>query len=170
MPRALLSVDPGTSAAWVLWREVAEGRWAPLRVGREKAPSTRSCLALLGQLGLGGPSDTLVVEGQFYTPKRGFSPWTDVATLIELRAWWMAAADLLGVAVEVVPPGTWIPVMTKGAPGATTKDRLRWVCGVLLPWVPLAADEHDAAALGVWWIKRAGGRVVQAPAHEKEAS
>lgn len=157
--RTLLSVDPGTHSAWALWREVADGRWDLTRVGREKAPSARECVALLRELGVSGPEAHLVVEGQFYSPKRGFSPWNDVALLIELRCRWLAAAELLEATTEVVTPGLWIPAMTKGAPGADSKARIRWVCGMLLPGVPLAGDEHDAALLGAWWVRRSGGIV-----------
>lgn len=156
----LLSIDPGTHSAWVLWEQVAPGRWSPIRVGRETAPSVRECLDVLGGLLPTWCEAAVVVENQFYVPKRGFSPWNDVATLIEIRCRWQHAGEIARAAqVEVVAPGRWIPAMTKGAPGGTSKDRIRWTVSQLLPTVPLAGDEYDAAGLGAWWVREQGGTV-----------
>lgn len=167
-PRNLISVDPGTHAAWCLWERLGERRWTPVRVGREPAPTVGDCRRILRGLLPSWREAALVVEGQFYTPRKGFSPWNDVATLIELRCRWEDAAVLEGAAeVLVAAPGTWIPALTRGAPGASSKDRIRFVVGQLLPGVPLVGDEHDAVGLGCWWV-RGRGHLVEPPPPREE--
>ncbi len=158
-PFFLLAVDPGTHAAFSFWERVSARVWALVRVGRTQAPDIRAVKALMGELLPAWSGEQLVVEGQFYVDhriaaKRGYqaSPWKDVETLIELRCWWQAAAVDLGAGALVVDPGRWINAITKGFPGATTKDRIRAVVRALLPGVELEDDEHDAALLGCWWI------------------
>jgi hypothetical protein len=154
----LLSVDPGTHAAWVLW-ECSGSTWTPVRVGRAKAPSACDCRALLGQLLPDWSEAVVVVEGQFYSGRKGQSPFQDVARLMELRCAWQHAAELAGATVEVVAPWRWIPAISSGAPGETTKQRIKWVVARLLPGLRLRADEFDAAGLGCWWVQGHGGKV-----------
>ena len=161
--RWLVSVDPGTKAAWVLWERTAS-TWTPVRIGRAKAPSAPQTKRLL-ELLVPEPSQAhLVVEGQFYVPPRrgGYqsSPWNDVARLIELRCRWEDGAAELGISSEVAAPGTWIKAMTKGARGKTSKDRIAAMTAQWLPGIDLIGDEHDAALLGVWAIRRWGHGVV----------
>jgi hypothetical protein len=132
------------------------------------------CQRLLESLGVDWTQAHVVVEGQFYvdhtvSKRRGYqsSPWTDVERLIECRVAWQSAAALLGASTSTAAPGTWIPQTTKGAPGATSKERIQLVVRRWLLGVPLAGDEHDAALMGCWYVRSIGGRVVVAGGEEE---
>jgi len=163
----LLSIDPGAHSAWVLWVR-DDAAWTPTRHGRESAPTVVECRRLLGALLPDWSRAAVVVEGQYQEPRaraeahgRRASPWYDVIALVESRCRWQHAAELAGATVEVAAPGTWIPAMTRGAPGETSKARIRWVVERLLPGMKLGRDEWDAAGLGAWWVQRMGGRVMR---------
>lgn len=173
----LLSVDPGTHSAWALWRRDNEAdSWSLVASGRLEAPDAPEVFALLGELSApDGPVDWarahVVVEGQWYRPPtRGrdgaaryhSADFGSVMTLIESRCAWIDAAAIAGAQTEVVPPGEWIPAATKGAPGATSTERVaamaRW-------WMPglrmVGADEPAAVLLGIWWLRERRQRIVR---------
>lgn len=170
----LLSVDPGTHSAWVLWEhDVMVARaWRPVRVGRLELPATGEprvlrCQRLLLALGVDWSRTHVVVEGQFYvdhrvSKRRGYqsSPWTDVELLIECRAAWQDAATLLGASTSTALPGAWILAMTRGERGSDSKARIKAACRRRLPRLELVADEHDAALLGLWWLQEQRARLV----------
>lgn len=164
--KVLVTVDPGTNAAWVLWEQQNQCIWTPQRIGRIKAPSAPETRRLLEQIVPDAARAHLVVEGQFYadyraSARRGYqsSPWQDVARLIELRCRWEDGAAELRMSSEVVLPATWIPKMTKGAPGKDSKARIAAMAAQWLPGIDLVADERDAALLGVWRIRGWGHQI-----------
>jgi hypothetical protein len=157
--RWLLSVDPGSKSAWALWRLTGAAReeWSLVAVGRVVDAGFLECRALLARIrndrGVDWSQAALVVEGQFYSGRKGQSPWIDVSRLIESRCSWSCAALDAGAQVEVVQPGEWIVQATKGMPGETSKERIRAMARRWMPGLRLVADEHDALLLGIWWLR-----------------
>jgi len=129
----------------------------------------------------------LVVEGQWFRHDQqdvsGLTPaqrrlkaakqgahFGAVQKLIESRCAWVDACRLAGIGivddghesrftVDVEPPGRWIPAMTRGAPGATPDDRIKFVARARWPRLRLVDGEHPAALLGAYWLQRHGFKV-----------
>ena len=144
----LLAIDPGVSTGWALF---VAGKLE--ESGRMKGPSFTVALEFVRQT----RPDLLVVEGQWFAPGRNFA---SVASLIEHRCAWVHAAELEAIPCELAAPKTWIPAMTRGAPGADTKARIRSVVQARFPGQKFKRDEEDAVLLGVWagdWRGRSVG-------------
>jgi hypothetical protein len=146
----LLSVDPGANTGWALFVD--------LRLsdsGRIRAPYYLGAKEFLVEKSV----DHLVVEGQYFlrNPDTAFkrgdkaAPWSAVVKLLEKRFRWQHAAEELDIPCEIVPPGTWIPALTKGLPGST-KDGIKIVVEARFGR-KFRADEMDAVGLGLWWIQ-----------------
>jgi hypothetical protein len=155
----MISVDPGSKSAWALWRLSTSARkeWSLVTLGRIVDAGFSECRSLLARLrnerGVDWAQAALVVEGQFYSGRKGQSPWCDVSKLIESRCAWSCAALDAGAQVEVIQPGEWIVQATRGVPGETSKDRIKAMARRWMPGLRLVADEHDALLLGIWWLR-----------------
>jgi hypothetical protein len=151
----VLSVDPGVHSAWALWE-----RSRLARHGRLENADVCSVFALLGEILSDWRGASVIVEGQWLR-QHGRNPGTHfgaVLRLIESRCAWHHAAELAGADVEVIDPGRWIPAVSRGAPGDTPAERVRWICDRRFPGVAGSNDEAAAIMLGAWWLARRGTR------------
>lgn len=168
----VMTVDPGSRrAGWAWWWLNEEqdqlrlelrnwGRLHKARSALEHYHVLRNCCYDLHET-------ELVIEGQWYrepTRRDGqkeyhSAPFKRVLPIVEDRVRWMSAAEILGGRTTVVDPGEWIPSMTKGAPGETPDDRIRWVTKKRFPRIELIDDEHAAVLLGCYVAGLRGWRV-----------
>ena len=161
--RYLLSVDPGNHSGWALWRKFTRN-WYVRRWGRTKGADAATIYRLMteGELSDIDWNDCHVaVEGQWFRlpiiksgrkhyPSANFE---SVAKIVESRCNWVAAAQILGASIEVVPPGVWIPAMTKEARGNTPDACIKWAARQRYPDLKMVADEHAAILLGDYVLK-----------------
>jgi len=104
------------------------------------------------------PSSGRVLEVVLEADRRT-APVDAVLKLRDSADWWVAAAELAGLAIEDrAPPGRWIPAATRGWPERDSRKRVQAVASA--KWggyiERLAPDEAAAVLLGEWFIAELG--------------
>jgi hypothetical protein len=159
MSNLLLSVDPGADknkCACALHRDRSLVRYDT--VDLSTTPPEEWGLVVwefLGELLPEWRGVYVVVEGQWLV--RGVTPsrFRSVELLVECRKAWETACNIAGALVqEAARPQVWIPAVSKGAPGKTAEDRVKFVCEQRYPGKVFTKDEACAVMLGQWWITR----------------